>query len=108
VLVLAAHTVGAAGRHILQHVSGGPAGRAREEDFVAPGDADGVRARWKELRPRIVDALERLDPSRLDQKLPPPQQDRTARDMLVHAVAHAAEHAGQAELTRDLARGGAG
>jgi len=104
VRVLVAHTVGAVQRHILQHVAGGAPGRPRETEFSDPADADAIRARWKDVRPRIVAALERLDAATLERKLPPPQEDRTGRDMLVHAVAHASEHAGQAELTRDLAK----
>jgi len=45
-----------------------------------------------------------FDPGRLGDERDTPSGKRTVRDMLVHAVAHASEHAGQAELTRDLYR----
>ena len=108
VLVLAAHTVGAAERHVIVHVGGGTPSATRDSEFATQGSAAGVRGRWSDLRPRIIATLEGLDASRLDRELPElatrPSGERSARAMLIHAVAHAAEHAGQAELTRDLAK----
>jgi hypothetical protein len=50
----------------------------------------------------IVEILDNLPPGRLDEDLVGPVSTSSVQAMLVHAIAHAAEHAGQAELTCDL------
>ncbi len=104
-LVLASHTVGAVERHILVNIAGRKPGATRDEEFAAE-DIAGIRARWDEVRRGIVDVLDSLPPGRLDDDLPGPAPTRSVQAMIVHAIAHAAEHAGQAELTRDLANDG--
>lgn len=101
-LVLAAHTVGAAERHILVNIAGRKPGGTRDEEFEAKADIAGVRARWETVKRGIVDVVDNLPPGRLDDDLPGPVSTRSVQAMIVHAIAHAAEHAGQAELTRDL------
>jgi hypothetical protein len=101
-LVLAAHTVGAAERHVLVNIAGRKAGGTRDEEFAAKADIAGIRTRWDSVRRGIVDVLDNLPPGRLDDDLPGPVSVRSVQAMIVHAIAHAAEHAGQAELTRDL------
>ena len=101
-LVLAAHTVGAAERHILVHIAGRKPGGTRYEEFAARADVAGVRARWEGVQRGIVEVLDDLPPGRLDEDIVGPVSTSSVHAMLVHAIAHAAEHAGQAELTRDL------
>jgi hypothetical protein len=101
-LVLAAHTVGAAERHILVHIAGRKPGGTRDEEFAAKADVAGVRARWEGVKRGIVEVLDDLPPGRLDEDVVGPVSTSSVQAMLVHAIAHAAEHAGQAELTRDL------
>ena len=101
-LVLAAHTVGAAERHILVHIAGRKPGGSRDEEFAAKADVAGVRARWEGVKRGIVEVLDDLPPGRLDEDVVGPVSTSSVQAMLVHAIAHAAEHAGQAELTRDL------
>lgn len=101
-IVLAAHTVGAAERHILVNIAGRAPARSRDEEFANAGDMAGIRTRWDEVRRAVVDVLDHLPPGRLDEDLPGPVSTRSVHAMVVHAIAHAAEHAGQAELTRDL------
>jgi hypothetical protein len=101
-LVLAAHTVGAAERHILVHIAGRKPGGTRDEEFAARADVAGVRARWEGVQRGIVEVLDDLPPGRLDEDIVGPVSTSSVHAMLVHAIAHAAEHAGQAELTRDL------
>lgn len=103
-LVLAAHTVGAAERHILVNIAGRKPGGTRDEEFASEADIAGVRARWDMVKRGIVDVLDNLPPGRLDQDLVGPVSTSSVQAMLVHAIAHAAEHAGQAELTRDIAK----
>ena len=104
-LVLAAHTVGAAERHILVSIAGRKPSGTRDEEFAASGDMSGVRARWDEVRRELIDVLDNLPPGRLDDDVPGPVSVRSVQAIIIHVIAHAAEHAGQAELTRDLARG---
>lgn len=104
-IVLAAHTVGAAERHVVRAVGGRPVSGTRDEEFAARGDLAPIRARWDTVRGQIIEILDDLSPARLDDELPQPSRIRTIHGILVHAIAHASEHAGQAELTRDLARG---
>src|SRR5438034_2888615 len=51
---------------------------------------------------RVTDALARMDPAVLEVMHDTPAGKLAGGHWLVHAVAHAAEHAGQMELTRDL------
>jgi hypothetical protein len=62
------------------------------------------RARWKKVKRGIVDVLDDLRPGQLDEDLVGEAPTRSVHSMIVHAIAHASEHAGQAELTRDIAR----
>ena len=101
-LVLAAHTVGAAERHVVSSIGGGEVTGTRDEEFVARGDMAPIRARWDAVRRKIVETIDSMPPGRLDDAVPKPSRIRTIHGVLVHAVAHAAEHAGQAELMRDL------
>jgi len=103
-LVLAAHTVGAAERHILVNIAGRKPGGTRDAEFAAPPEIARIRARWETVKRGIVDVLDNLPPGRLDDDLPGPVSTRSVQAMIVHAIAHAAEHAGQAELTRDIAK----
>lgn len=101
-IVLAAHTVGAAERHILVNVAGRNPGGTRDEEFAAKADIADVRARWDTVKRGIVDVLDNLPSGRLDDDLPGPVSVRSVHSVIVGAIAHAAEHAGQAELTRDI------
>jgi uncharacterized damage-inducible protein DinB len=101
-LVLATHALGAAEDHVVRQAAGRPITRSRDAEFAARGSAAGIRARADEVKRRLDEALSGLDPARLGDERETPSGKRTGRDLLVHAVAHAAEHAGQAELTRDL------
>ncbi len=101
-LIIAAHTVGAAERHILVNIAGRKPSGTREEEFEAKADIAGVRARWETVKRGIVDVLDNLPPGRLDDDLVGPVSTRSVQAMIIRAIAHAAEHAGQAE--RDIAK----
>ncbi len=103
-LVLVTHALGAAEEHILRRLCGETIERSRAAEFGTRGDATHIRERAAEVKRRITAALERVDVARLDEERDTPVGKRPMRAWLIHAVAHAAEHAGQAELTRDLWR----
>ena len=101
-IVLVAHTVGAAERHLLVNIAGRKPAGTRDEEFAAKADIVGVRTRWEGVKRGIVDVLDNLPPGRLDEDLVGPVSTSSVQAMVVHSIAHASEHAGQAELTRDL------
>ena len=112
-LVLVTHALASAEDHVVGRAAGKPVVRSRDAEFAAKGDASNLSARADEVTRRIAEALAELD-GRLGEeressfgKWP---ATWTVRDTLVNSIAHTAEHAGHAELTRDLyvARRGGG
>jgi hypothetical protein len=101
-IVLVSHTIGSTERRILGDIAGRVPARTRDQEFADAGDITGMRARWDAVKRGIVEVLDGLPPGRLDDDLPGPVSTRSVNAMIVHVIAHAAEHAGQAELTRDL------
>jgi uncharacterized damage-inducible protein DinB len=104
--ILAIHTLGNAEENILGTLAGQTIARDREAEF-APREASaaGIVARWGELRERLHAALLALPPGALDADYPHPRRGAvTGREILIVVARHAAEHLGQAELTRDLLR----
>lgn len=104
-VVLVTHALASAEDHVVRRAAGKPVDRSRDAEFAAKGDASQLAARADEVKRRIDEALAELD-GRLGEeressfgKWP---GTWTVRDTLVHAIAHTAEHAGHAELTRDL------
>ena len=102
ILVLATHTLGAAEEHILHRLCGATLDRSRRAEFAATGSGAHLRARADDVKRRISTALEALDPALLNEERDTPVGKQPMRSWLIHAIAHASEHAGQAELTRDL------
>ncbi len=101
-LVLATHTLGAAEEHILHRLCGETIGRSRPAEFAATGSGADLHERADDVKRRISTALDGIDTARLDEERDTPVGTRQMRSWLIHAIAHTAEHAGQAELTRDL------
>lgn len=102
--VLATHILGTTEENILGVLCGQPVQRRREAEFAAVGtSAETVRSKWSELRSRIEEALRHLTPEELNRKREHPRRGQlTGREVLIVLARHAAEHMGQAELTRDL------
>ena len=103
---LAIHTLGNVEENVLETLCGQPVHREREAEFRAAGSsAASVQDRWQALRPRLESALASLSAADLDRHyLHPRRDDETGREVLIVVARHAAEHLGQAELTRDLLR----
>lgn len=101
---LTTHTLGNAEENILEMLCGQAVGRDRAGEFAASGtNAALIGARWQELRARLTDELAQLPPGSLDAiYLHPRRGALTGREILIVVARHAAEHLGQAELTRDL------
>ncbi len=102
---LAAHTMGNAEENLLGVLAGQPVERDRDGEFQASGTStDLLRERWATLRASIPAALANLPPGALDrQNYQHPRRGAiSGRETLLIVARHAAEHTGQAELTRDL------
>jgi len=64
-----------------------------------------VRDHWRELRARRETALAALPAGELDRERPQPRRGPlTGREVLLVVARHAAEHWGEAQLTRSLMR----
>jgi hypothetical protein len=100
--VLVAHALGAAEDHVVRRLAGRPITRSRDAEFAATGPAATLPGRAAEVKQRLENAMTGVDPASLGGERETPFGQRTVRDLLLHAVAHAPEHAARAELTRDL------
>ncbi len=102
--VLATHTIANARQGLLVVLCGHADDRDRDAEFRAGGDSgEPLEHRWHELRAEMLDCLAALPPARLDETLVHPRQgELTGRETILLVATHAAEHLGQAELTRDL------
>jgi hypothetical protein len=104
--VLAFHTMGSVEEAVFQVLGGEPVQRDRDAEFRASGDsAEPLYARWESLKVRLRETLASLPPAAMDKEV---QHRRfgvmPGRKFLMLTVQHPAEHAGHAELTRDLYR----
>ena len=96
--VLATHTMNNLRHNILNVLCGLPVTREREA-----GSGAEIEARWSELEGQIADAIEELPPTEIDRERDHPHRGRiTGRELLIVVARQAAEHYGQAQLTRDL------
>ncbi len=102
--VLATHTMGNIRFNVLGGICDVPVQRDRDAEFVAKGSsADEIKERWNELRDQISERVKALPEDRLDrEKEHPGRGIVTGRESLIVVARHAAEHYGQAQLTRDL------
>ena len=104
--VLATHTMGNIRQNVLRGLCDVPLQRDRDAEFLATGvSPDEIKARWSELRDQISSCVKELPADRLDRaKEHPGRGVISGRETLTLVARHAAEHFGQAQLTRDLLR----
>ena len=104
--VLAVHTMANAEENILGTLCGRLGERRREHEFAIRGEAaEALRERWLRLRAQIEATLAGLPLAELDREHQHPRRGPlTGWEILIVVARHAAEHQGQAELTRDLLR----
>ena len=103
--VLPTHMMGNMEEVILGILCGQSVGnRQREHEFQVVGNSsEPIKQRWKELRKKITSTLAQLPPDALDREYIHPRRGKvTGRAILIIVATHAAEHNGQAKLTRDL------
>jgi hypothetical protein len=109
ILGLARHTLANARDNLLGVLQGTPGGRDRQAEFedLDPG---ALLEFWGVLRAEMEEALRALSAGMLGETVEHGGRGAIARrEILIVVARHAAEHLGQAELTRDLglAQGGA-
>jgi len=104
-VVLVTHALASAEDHVVRRAAGKPVARSRDAEFAVKGDGSSLAARAAEVKKRIAEALAGLDGRLAEERessLREWSRPWTVRDTLVNSIAHTAEHAGHAELTRDL------
>jgi hypothetical protein len=104
---LAAHTLANVERNLMSTFAGEPYAWDREAEFAAGGASpQPLLDQWQGLKRRIHEALSTATPAELGRHHQHPRLGSVpGRAVLLQAARHAAEHAGQAELTRDLLNG---
>lgn len=104
--VLAMHTLGNLEENVIQTLCGEPVHRQRNAEFhLERVTATDVQTRWSSLSESVELRLSALTSSDLDRRYFHPRRgELTGREVLIVVARHAAEHLGQAELTRDLLR----
>ena len=102
---LATHALGATEHRLLDVLCGIEVDRDREAEFAAAvRSVRVVDDEWRALSARIAPALEQLTEADLAAlRRHPHRGEISGLEMLIVVARHMGEHAGQAELTRDLA-----
>jgi len=101
---IATHALANTERNVMGTYCGEPYDWQREAEFAAAGDsAAPIRARWAELKERMRAGLDAAGPAALGRECDHYRLGRVpGREVLLQAARHAAEHVGEAELTRRL------
>lgn len=104
IYVLATHTMGNVRQNVLAVLGDQEDQRDRDTEFIAAGDsAAELQRQWAELKPQVQETLARLGTKDLERVHAHPRRGTmTGQQVLMLAATHAGEHAGQAELTRDI------
>ena len=107
-LAIARHALQNAEDNVLGLLGGAPMARERAADFDDQAlDAAAIGAQWTALEPRLVACLAEQTMVTLLESVEHRRRGRLSRfEVLIVALRHAAEHLGQAELTRDLVLAG--
>jgi hypothetical protein len=107
VYALTVHTLGNAEENILYMLFGMPSTLDRQQEFAAQTQSTaGLKLHWEVLREQLKEAMLALSEVDMVREVSHPRRGvLTGREVLLVVARHAAEHLGQAELTRDLAHG---
>jgi len=102
--ILAFHTMGSAEAAIIGELGGEQVERDRDAEFTASGDSRApLDARWRALEPRLRATLNRLTAADMEKTVHHRRFGAmSGRSYLILQTQHPTEHAGHAELTRDL------
>ena len=102
--VLATHTMGNVRHNLLNGLCDFPVTRDRDAEFIVTGgSAAEIEGSWNEIKGQISDAIAVLPPGEMDRERDHARYGTiSGRELLLLVATHAAEHYGQAQLTRDL------
>ena len=102
--VLATHTMGNVRHNLLNGLCDLPVIRDRDAEFIVTGgSAAEIEGSWNEIKGQISDAIAVLPPGEMDRERDHARYGTiSGRELLLLVATHAAEHYGQAQLTRDL------
>lgn len=100
-LGIASHALGAAEEHVFAWILGRST-RPDVDAFDETPSVTQIRERHAQLTERLKEAFTDLGRRDLEELRPAARGPEPIRAILVWATVHAAEHAGAAELTRDL------
>ena len=102
--VIAKHSMANAHRNVLAHFANEPYDYHRDEEFVLDGEGSAsLVTTWETLRRRMRERLDPMPHSSLDAICNHARMGAVpGRAVLLQAARHAAEHAGEARLTRHL------
>jgi hypothetical protein len=99
---LAVHSLANAEENVLGTVCGLPIERVRDEEFRASIPIDDIRAQLQDLVERMTRAAQKTPVDLDEMRSHPRRGEFPVRNVLIVAARHAAEHMGQAQLTKDL------
>lgn len=102
--VLATHVLGNVEENIIETLYGQKVNRNRENEFKASGDSiEPILSKWSDIQIRVTDCIENLSSENLTSRRKHPRRGELAGwEILIIVARHAAEHMGQAKLTRDM------
>jgi len=104
IFVLAQHTIGNAADNLLAVLGGQEMVRDRAAEFETSTTVTALVERWSELRPALESQMRSLGTAEFLAEFVHPRRGAiSGLSILIVVARHAAEHLGQAELTRDLA-----
>jgi hypothetical protein len=106
--VITKHALANAERNVFGSFLGQPYDWRRDEEFLADGESgESLTAKWGQLQWRMREALDDAPASRLAETVEHARMGSVSgRAVLLQAARHAAEHVGEAELTRALVERG--
>lgn len=106
---IATHAFGSIEQRMIETIGGQPVRRDRDAEFVAAGASSAaLRERWQSIRSRSEAALAGVPADALQKVIEHNNLGRmTQLELLLHVGRHTSEHAGEAQLTRMLAKAAA-
>jgi len=105
--VLATHIMGNVRENVLHQLGGQPTNRDRDAEFRAAGNSsEELRQSWDGLKSEIAATFAGIASDAMDREYTRPSTGEvlTGRKLMLNTAIHAGEHAGHAEMTRDLLR----
>jgi hypothetical protein len=106
IYMIATHALASAEESLLKTINGQPISRDRKQEFSARADAAApLQQYWQQQRKQLQNVIDSLSENELEREYRGANGETlTGSAILLTEALHIAEHLGQAEVTRDLAR----